>query len=201
MSPASLTPSGPPRLGSRLATVLGLCLAALVTLAGPAVGHAVLKSANPAAGSTVRTAPPRFELVFSEEVDPSLAQLVVEDARGARPVEGTTVRGPSVSAPFPEGLVDGSVTVRYRVVSADSHPIAGEVTFTLATDGPTSTGATTASGASASPTASAAAPTAARETASGVGTLMMTALMGLAVVVLVVVGVLLVRSDRRGRRS
>ncbi len=123
-------------------------VAALLALLGalPAAAHARLLSSTPADGSTVRTLPENVELVFSENIDARLAQVVIEDSAGAVVGRDVQVRGPAVEIPSPKTLPAGPVTVRYRVVSADGHPIAGQIAFTYqgAQRSPSVPGSTTA---------------------------------------------------------
>jgi len=142
--------------------LLILLTAALALLgAGPASAHSALVSADPADGSTLRTAPTAVTLTFNEDVKGQFSKVIVTDPEGRQVAEAATVAGPVVSARLPAGLVDGRYRVVYSVVSADAHRIAGELHFTLATSGatgaptsttPTSSPATTSAPASSSPT-------------------------------------------------
>ncbi|WP_392467048.1 copper resistance protein CopC [Arsenicicoccus cauae] len=145
--------------------LLILLTAALALLgAGPASAHSALVSADPADGSTLRTAPTAVTLTFNEDVKGQFSKVIVTDPEGRQVAEAATVAGPVVSARLPAGLVDGRYRVVYSVVSADTHRIAGELHFTLATSGatgaptsttsttPTSSPATTSAPASSSPT-------------------------------------------------
>ncbi|WP_286958958.1 copper resistance CopC family protein [Arsenicicoccus sp. UBA7492] len=126
--------------------LLILLTAALVLLgAGPAFAHSALVSADPADGSTVRTAPSAVTLTFNEDIKGQFSKVIVTDPDGRQVAEAATVAGPVVSAKLPSGLVDGRYRVVYSVVSADTHRIAGELHFTLAASGPagTSTSGTT----------------------------------------------------------
>lgn len=129
--------------------LLILLTAALVLLgAGPAFAHSALVSADPADGSTVRTAPSAVTLTFNEDIKGQFSKVIVTDPDGRQVAEAATVAGPVVSAKLPSGLVDGRYRVVYSVVSADTHRIAGELHFTLAAAGPA--GATTSAATSTS---------------------------------------------------
>ncbi|WP_029211629.1 copper resistance CopC family protein [Arsenicicoccus bolidensis] len=152
--------------------LLILLTAALALLgAGPASAHSALVSADPADGNTLRTAPTAVTLTFNEDVKGQFSKVIVTDPEGRQVAEAATVAGPVVSARLPAGLVDGRYRVVYSVVSADTHRIAGELHFTLATSGaPTSTSstsstATTSAPASSSPTSASPASTNAGATA------------------------------------
>lgn len=146
--------------------LLILLTAALALLgAGPASAHSALVSTDPADGSTLRTAPTAVTLTFNEDVKGQFSKVIVTDPEGRQVAEAATVAGTVVSARLPAGLVDGRYRVVYSVVSADTHRIAGELHFTLATSGaPTSTSstssiATTSAPASSSPTSASPAST------------------------------------------
>lgn len=198
------------RSRSLWAGVVALLLAlaaAGIALSPAAQAHAALRSSNPADGSVVVNLPPKVELVFNENIDRNLAaQVVLVDAAGGTTRLESTVSGPSVSAPLPRDLPAGETAVRYRVVSADSHPVAGEITFTFR---PAATSPTGASDSAGSPSgASPAAPSTAATPApaqsptaeparSSDGAYMMLALGGLGALIFGVIVFLLLRSDRR----
>ncbi|UGQ15206.1 copper resistance protein CopC [Yinghuangia sp. ASG 101] len=111
----------------------------LVTLviggAGPASAHASLESSTPAAGSTVPVAPATVTLRYSEGVETGLGAIKVLDPAGKRVDTGSPdhgIGGPStVRVKLEAGLGPGTYTVAWRVVSEDSHPIAGAFTFNV----------------------------------------------------------------------
>jgi copper transport protein len=121
---------------------LACALAALVALAvpGTAFAHATLESSSPGRGDQLRRAPELVELRFSEPIEVSFGAVRVYDARGERVDRGPTShpdgRGDAVAVNLRRGLAKGVYTVTYRVISADSHPVAGGLTFTVGTGGP-----------------------------------------------------------------
>jgi copper transport protein len=121
---------------------LAAALAALAALALPAAAaaHAELEGSSPSRGEQVRRAPERVELRFSEPVEVSFGNVRVYDAGGERVETGRPShpggRGDAVTVNLRNGLGDGVYTATYRVISADSHPIAGGFTFTVGTGGP-----------------------------------------------------------------
>lgn len=165
-------------------------LAATLWSSPVASAHAALRSSNPVDGSTVQQLPARAELVFNEDIDPNYAQLVLADAAGTMTrMDDVQVAGPSVSAPLPKQLPGGTTGVRFRVVSADSHPITGQITFTY-------TGAPAASpsaGGAANAAAAAAQPADGRSNRSS---WMMAGLGAAGALVIGVIGTIFVRSDR-----
>jgi len=118
------------RRAAATAAATGLLLA---LAAAPALAHARLLAANPADGATVDSAPVEVVLRFSEEVSTDFAVVQVTAPDGSR-VDADTpaVVGDHVYARLLPLTQPGAYTVSYRVVSADSHPIEGTTTFTLA---------------------------------------------------------------------
>jgi copper resistance protein C len=120
--------------GARVAAWLVLGLAALVVLPLPsAVAHAELIDSDPKDGATVKTLPDEVVLEFSEEVG-SPAFVDVAAADGTKVTDGDPqVLGAKVEAPLAADGPSGTYTIAYRVVSADGHPISGELTFEVTT--------------------------------------------------------------------
>ncbi|MCC4907637.1 copper resistance CopC family protein [Microbacterium sp. cx-59] len=131
---ASGTFSSARRLSAAVLAGLVLALGMLWASAVPASAHDELSSSDPAAGSTVDVLPAQLVLTFSAELlsDGSSTVIQVTDAAGsavtdaAPVVEGTTVTQ-SLG-----GSATGTMTVLWRVVSSDGHPISGEYTFDVA---------------------------------------------------------------------
>lgn len=112
---------------------------ALVFFGGPAFAHDEVIGSSPAAGSQVEALPAEIELTFSGVLldEPGATQVVVTDASGASLVAGDPVLdGTRLTQPL-EGTAAGEVTVIWRVVSSDGHPISDEFTFTVGTGGET----------------------------------------------------------------
>ncbi|SED20272.1 copper transport protein [Streptomyces misionensis] len=120
----------------RLRNLLLLLLAVTGTLlagAGPASAHAALTGSDPAQGVVVAQPPARVSLTFSEKVAMNEGSLRVLDPKG-RPVQTgapANVRGTTYAVNLESGLGQGTYTVTYQVVSADSHPVAGAYTFSV----------------------------------------------------------------------
>lgn len=116
----------------RSLAVLVAALILLVAGSGPATAHANLVESDPADGARLETAPSEVTLTFSENV--GNGQVAVTAPSGRR-VETTNVRTLDhvLSADVAPSDERGRYTVAYRIVSADSHPISGEITFTTTT--------------------------------------------------------------------
>ncbi|MFD7257327.1 copper resistance protein CopC [Streptomyces sp. NPDC059874] len=120
----------------RLALVLAALLATLFTAAAPATAHAALTASDPKDGAVVATAPAQVTLSFSEQVAMGADSIRVLDPQGKRVdtgelhdlCSGNTIRyGTALRA----GLPNGTYTVAWQAVSADSHPISGAFTFSI----------------------------------------------------------------------
>ncbi|MFI8963192.1 copper resistance CopC/CopD family protein [Streptomyces sp. NPDC053493] len=128
-----------PRLGpalTRLLLVAAALLGALLATAGPASAHAALTGSDPQDGAVVATAPKEVNLTFSEQVAMSGDSIRVLDPAGKRVdtgeirdlCSGSVVRYGVALLP---GLPDGTYTVAWQTVSADSHPVSGAFTFSV----------------------------------------------------------------------
>ncbi|WP_338780940.1 copper resistance protein CopC [Streptomyces sp. DG1A-41] len=130
-------------IAPRVRTVVLLLLAAACALlagAGPASAHAAVTGSDPAQGAVVDKAPARISLTFSEQVAMSDDSLRVLDPEGKRVDAGepSNVSGTTYAVRLRSGLPDGTYTVAYQVVSADSHPVAGAYTFSIGAPSKTS---------------------------------------------------------------
>jgi copper transport protein len=123
----------------RLGT-LALLLAALfgtgLALAGAASAHASVVSSDPADGSRLKAVPHQVTITFDESVSlGNLGYLHVTDAKGRRVDTGTASHpggdDTKIAATLRGGLGDGTYTESFRVISADSHPVAGVVRFVV----------------------------------------------------------------------
>ncbi|WP_432178812.1 copper resistance CopC/CopD family protein [Streptomyces sp. NBC_00063] len=106
---------------------------ALLAGAAPVSAHAALTGSDPKQGAVVEQAPTRVSLTFSEEVAMSDGSVRVLDPAGKRVDTGKTtdLGGTTYGVPLHSGLPDGTFTVAYQVVSADSHPVSGAFTFSI----------------------------------------------------------------------
>ncbi|MEU6893242.1 copper resistance protein CopC [Streptomyces sp. NPDC046557] len=120
----------------RLTLVLAALLATLFTAAGPAAAHAALTASDPKDGAVVATAPAQVTLSFSEQVAMGDDSIRVMDPKGKRVdtgelrdmCSGSTIR---YGTALHSGLPNGTYTVAWQAVSADSHPVSGAFTFSV----------------------------------------------------------------------
>ena len=122
-----------------LAALAGLLIGFFAVLAGPASpasAHAALANSDPANGTIVPDAPNKITLNFTESVQLLNGKIQVLAPDGSRADQGEPVaEGSSVTIPLRSGGGRGTYLVSYRVVSADSHPVAGSLIHCLTDNG------------------------------------------------------------------
>src|SRR4051794_10627014 len=117
-----------------LAGAAGLLLGLFGVLlaASPASAHAALVATDPGNGTIVPDAPNKVTLTFSESVQLVSGKIQVLAPDNSRADQGEpTVNGNTVTIPLRSGGPRGTYLVSYRVVSADSHPIGGSITYSV----------------------------------------------------------------------
>ncbi|QDQ12493.1 copper resistance CopC/CopD family protein [Streptomyces spectabilis] len=116
-----------------VAALVSAVLGAVLATAAPADAHAALTDSDPKRGAVVAKAPDQVSLTFSEKVAMSDGSVRVLDPAGKRADTGKTtdLGSTTYGVKLKPGLPDGTFTVAYQVVSADSHPIAGAFTFSI----------------------------------------------------------------------
>ncbi|MFI8188341.1 copper resistance protein CopC [Streptomyces sp. NPDC085946] len=107
---------------------------------GPASAHSALRSTDPGDRAVLPSAPRALTLTFTESVgllDDSF-RVYGPDGRRVRTGEPRHADGRSdtARATLPAGLAEGTFTVAWRVVSADSHPVSGAFTFSVGAPSP-----------------------------------------------------------------
>ncbi|RAG86517.1 ABC transporter [Streptacidiphilus pinicola] len=124
------------------AALLALLAALLLGGAGVASAHAALLSTDPAQGAVVAVPPGSVTLRFSESVTLEPDALRVFDPSGKRVDTGTAGHS-SGDASTAQIRIDsnaaaaqGTYTVAWRVISADTHPVAGAFTFSIGRTSP-----------------------------------------------------------------
>ena len=110
---------------------LGAVLVFLLVTAVPASAHATLSSSSPADGAVLAALPPVATLTFDEPVRPVAADIAVLDPSGRSAGGTVTAYGPKVTVGLPRSGAQGTYTLTWRVISADSHPVAGAISFSL----------------------------------------------------------------------
>lgn len=119
---------------TRRLVVAGLVtLAALGVLAAPAAAHARLEGTSPAADAVLDDRPTEVVLRFTEAVDPGLGGVEVIAPDGGRADRGRSEQADGdriVRVPV-DAVTQGTYTVAWSVVSADSHNISGSFVFSV----------------------------------------------------------------------
>ncbi|MFJ8865979.1 copper resistance CopC/CopD family protein [Streptomyces sp. NPDC102473] len=139
---AAAPPSGPslPRRPhaavAHLAALISLLFGLVLACASPASAHAALTGSDPQDGAVVATAPGEVTLTFSEQIAMSDDSIRVLDPSGKRADDGAPrdlTAGGAVryGVQLHSGLPDGTYTVAWQAVSADSHPVSGAFTFSV----------------------------------------------------------------------
>ncbi|MBX6390290.1 MAG: copper resistance protein CopC [Frankia sp.] len=125
------------RAGVLVAALVFALAGIVVAAAGPASAHSQLVSSSPAAGEQLAASPSAVELRFSQDLLTVGTVVIVADTAGATWTSGDpTVAGAVLTAPLKEDLPSGSYQIRWRVVSADGHPVSGAIPFTVGTPAP-----------------------------------------------------------------
>jgi copper transport protein len=118
--------------GVRVFVVAMIGWATLLLPATPASAHAALVTATPEPGSVVGSAPEIITVTFSEGITPvpSRTQVLAPDGKritGDVTASGATLR---IEVRRPDQPL-GTYLVSYRIISGDSHPVGGAMTFSV----------------------------------------------------------------------
>ncbi|WP_449352648.1 copper resistance protein CopC [Streptomyces shaanxiensis] len=120
--------------------LLGTVLVLLLLGGGTASAHAALRSTDPGDGTVLKSSPRSITLTFTESVgllDDSFRVLTPEGKRLEIGEAGHGTGGSdTASVSLPGKLAQGTYTVAWRVVSADSHPVSGAFTFSVGKPSP-----------------------------------------------------------------
>ncbi len=109
-----------------------LALASPVPMAAPALAHAIIVSAAPAAGSTVTGPDVTIAFTFNVRIDASRSTLTLTAPDGStHPIAIEASDNPAVLSGRVSGLVAGAYSVRWQVLATDGHITRGDVGFTV----------------------------------------------------------------------
>jgi len=111
----------------------------ILSIAATPIGnaHSYLVSSNPKDGSTVTTLPATVALTFNENllvVKGKKPNAISISHRAGVPIRqgAVLVRKNVLTVPIASSQeIHGRITVSYRVVSADGHPVNGNFSFTV----------------------------------------------------------------------
>jgi copper transport protein len=119
----------------RWAALLAVLIGVLVGgfgLATPASAHAILVSSTPSQGTIVLNPPTEVVLTFTEGVTLVTGQVRVVAPDNTRADTGSpSTSDDKVIIPMKPGGKHGTYLVSFRVISADSHPVAGAFTYSV----------------------------------------------------------------------
>ncbi|GED08314.1 copper resistance CopC/CopD family protein [Cellulosimicrobium cellulans] len=171
----------PSALRRVVAVVVGAAAAVLLAIlaSGPAAAHAVLVGTDPRDGTVLDAPPDALTITFNEPVQVVAGGTTVLAADGSPvDVEVAAVDDALVVTPATT-LDDGTYVVSWRVVSLDTHPVAGAFTFSVGAPSATAVEARVAE-----PTAALVAVRALDQAAVYAGTFLVAGLVGFELLVL-----------------
>jgi LPXTG-motif cell wall-anchored protein len=119
----------------RVLMLLVLSIPLMTTTALPAHAHTSLELSTPSDGQSFEFMPTGLSASFDEDLIEIEGEVVntleLESADGTKYVlSAATIAGPTVSANAGDGEYPaGEYLLKYRVVSADGHPVTGEIRF------------------------------------------------------------------------
>ncbi|MDA1342352.1 MAG: copper resistance protein CopC [Proteobacteria bacterium] len=116
--------------------LLGLVLLASLVLPMPVFAHAIMVKSQPVADSTIAESPKQVDAWFNDKVGSEYKALAVIDSAGKRvdnkDAAQETFDQSHLYVTIPQ-LPPGTYSVRYRVVSLDTHIVTGKFKFTIKT--------------------------------------------------------------------
>jgi copper transport protein len=115
----------------RWATCVALVLLVVVGVGGPASAHAELVDTDPAQGAVLDELPDVVRLSFNEHVRQVADGIHVFDATGRELATTAATRDEDLLVTIGDDDAQGTVVVAWRVVSADGHPLAGSLSFSV----------------------------------------------------------------------
>jgi methionine-rich copper-binding protein CopC len=115
-------------------TLLSIAFLILSTSPLPAFSHAIMVKSQPEENATLTVSPKQIDVWFNDKVGSEYKALAVIDSTGARvdnkDVQQELLDASHVYCTIPT-LPAGTYTIRYRVVSIDTHIVTGKFQFTI----------------------------------------------------------------------
>jgi copper resistance protein C len=115
-------------------SLLNLTLIVGLALPIPVFAHAIMVKAQPVVDSTIAESPKQIDVWFNDKVGSEYKALAVIDGAGKRvdnkDIGQETFDQSHIYVTVPQ-LTPGTYTVRYRVVSLDTHIVTGKYKFTI----------------------------------------------------------------------
>lgn len=109
-------------------------LAGAMLVPATARAHAFIDHSDPAVGSTLPAAPSVVHIWFTQELEPAFSAIQVTDASGASVNDGSATLDPKNNQELDlklKPLKPGTYTVKWHVLSIDTHTTDGDFTFTV----------------------------------------------------------------------
>jgi methionine-rich copper-binding protein CopC len=119
----------------RVLLLVVLLIPLINTSASPANAHTLLELSTPSDGQSIEFMPSEFSATFNEDLIQIEGEVVntlaLQSADGTNYLlSSPTITGNVVSARVGDGeYPTGDYLLKYRVVSADGHPVTGEISF------------------------------------------------------------------------
>jgi copper transport protein len=111
-------------------SVFAAALLLVVCGSTSAFAHASLVSTEPRDGSMIAQAPKTVRLRFNEPVTPAVIRVIDSDGT-IRNDAAVHAADETVDIALPASLPAGTQVISYRVISADGHPVAGSMMFSV----------------------------------------------------------------------
>lgn len=144
---SSETNMTPQKLVQRTFAALFAVLLLLLGSSTAALAHDAVTGTTPANGSTVDAVPATIEITMSNTPAVIGSQIMVVDSSGTDwSLGGVDVLDTVATQNVRPGAPAGKFTVKWRLVSSDSHPIEGEFTFTATSASTATAGAAVGAG-------------------------------------------------------
>jgi copper resistance protein C len=93
--------------------------------------HTGLESSNPAENSEVIEELDRIELTFNSNLQEGSLVTVIDESGQETPVQNIEINDHILNVYFEQPLANGEYKVKWDIISADSHPVSGEYSFTV----------------------------------------------------------------------
>ena len=115
-------------------TLLSVAFLILSTSSLPVFSHAIMVKSQPEENATLTVSPKQIDVWFNDKVGSEYKALAVIDSTGNRvdnkDVQQELLDASHVYCTIPT-LPAGTYTIRYRVVSIDTHIVTGKFQFTI----------------------------------------------------------------------
>ncbi|SEE96964.1 hypothetical protein SAMN04489740_3410 [Arthrobacter alpinus] len=137
----------PQKLVRRVFAALLAMMLLLLGSSTAALAHDAITGTTPADGSTVETVPDKIEITMSNTPAVIGSQVLVLDSAGTDWATGSVdVLDTVATQNVRPGAPAGKFTVKWRLVSSDSHPVEGEFSFTASAAATSTAGAAVGAG-------------------------------------------------------